>query len=134
MPIISSTIAQDKTVKDPKDEAAKLLKTDPADTIPKTWKLGGLSTLTSTRAFEKLVAGGDKFPSLNSYLNLRMPLARRIKFVGHNNLDLAYGIVNTTSLNPAKPATASISVQVRLCPLKKWNAAALFNLWTHGQK
>ncbi len=63
-----SGFAQDKTVKDLKGEASKSITKNPADTVPKTWKLGGLFNLNINQgALSNWSAGGDKFSfSLNS--------------------------------------------------------------------
>ena len=134
--IISSTTAQDKTVKDLKDEAAKSVKKDPADTIPKTWKLGGLFNLNINQgSLSNWSAGGDKFSfSLNSYLNL-YAFYKKNKSSWDNNLDLAYGIVNTTSLGSRKASDRiDFLSKYGYALSKKWNAAALFNLRTQFAK
>lgn len=95
--------AQDGTVKDLKNDAGKSIKKDANDTIPKKWKTGGMFNLNINEgSLSNWSAGGDKFSfSLNSYLNL-YAFYKQGKHSWDNNLDLAYGIVNTTSLGNRK--------------------------------
>jgi len=124
--------AQDPSVQDLKNEAAKSIKKDPTDTIQKKWKLGGLFNFNLNQGSQSnWSAGGDKFSfSLNSYLNV-FAFYKKNKNSWDNSLDLAYGIVNTTSLGSRK-ASDRIDLLSKygyaLSP--KWNASALFNLRT----
>jgi len=65
-------IAQDATVKNLQTEAGKTITKDPNDTIPKTWKTGGLISLNlSQGSLSNWAAGGDKFSlSVNTFVNL----------------------------------------------------------------
>lgn len=127
-----SCFSQDQTVKDLKNEASKSVAKDPKDTAQKTWKLGGLFNLNINEgSLSNWAAGGDKFSfSLNAYLNL-YAFYKKNKNSWDNNLDLAYGIVSTTSLGSRK-ASDRIDFLSKygyaLSP--KWNTAALFNLRT----
>jgi hypothetical protein len=124
--------AQDPSIKDLKNEAAKSIKKDPNDTTQKKWKLGGLFNFNLNQGSQSnWSAGGDKFSfSLNSYLNV-FAFYKKNKNSWDNSLDLAYGIVNTTSLGSRK-ASDRIDLLSKygyaLSP--KWNASALFNLRT----
>lgn len=128
--------SQDPTVKDLKNEASKSIAKDPKDTAQKKWKLGGLFNLNVNEgSLSNWSAGGDKFSfSLNAYLNV-FAFYKKNKNSWDNNLDLAYGIVNTTSLGSRK-ASDRIDLLTKygyaLSP--KWNAAALFNLRTQFAK
>ncbi|MBK6380521.1 MAG: DUF3078 domain-containing protein [Chitinophagaceae bacterium] len=128
--------AQDPTIKDLKNEAAKSIPKDPKDTAAKKWKLGGLFNLNINQGTQSnWSAGGDKFSfSLNAYLNV-FAFYKKNKSSWDNNLDLAYGIVNTTSLGSRK-ASDRIDLLSKygyaLAP--KWNVAALFNLRTQFAK
>ncbi|MBL0199802.1 MAG: DUF3078 domain-containing protein [Chitinophagaceae bacterium] len=128
--------AQDPTIKDLKNEAAKSIHKDPKDTAAKKWKLGGLFNLNINQGTQSnWSAGGDKFSfSLNAYLNV-FAFYKKNKSSWDNNLDLAYGIVNTTSLGSRK-ASDRIDLLSKygyaLAP--KWNVAALFNLRTQFAK
>lgn len=129
-------IAQDPSIKELKNEAAKSIPKDPKDTTAKTWKLGGLFNLNINQGTQSnWSAGGDKFSfSLNAYLNV-FAFYKKNKSSWDNNLDLAYGIVNTTSLGSRK-ASDRIDLLSKygyaLSP--KWNVAALFNLRTQFAK
>lgn len=128
--------AQDPTIKDLKNEAAKSIAKDPKDTTVKNWKLGGLFNLNVNQGSQSnWSAGGEKFSfSLNSYLNV-FAFYKKNKNSWDNNLDLAYGVVNTTSLGSRK-ASDRIDLLSKygyaLSP--KWNVAALFNLRTQFAK
>jgi len=128
--------SQDPTVKDLKNEASKSIAKDPKDTAQKKWKLGGLVNLNINEgSLSNWSAGGDKFSfSLNAYLNV-FAFYKKNKNSWDNNLDLAYGIVNTTSLGSRK-ASDRIDLLTKygyaLSP--KWNAAALFNVRTQFAK
>lgn len=121
--------AQDPTVKDLKNEASKSVKKDPADTTNKTWKLGGLFNLNINQGTQSnWSAGGEKFSfSLNAYLNV-FALYKKGKHSWDNNLDLAYGIVNTTSLGSRKASDRiDLLSKYGYAIAPKWNAGVLFN-------
>lgn len=124
--------AQDGTVKDLKKESEKSIKKDPNDTTVKTWKTGGLFNLNINQgSLSNWAAGGDKFSfSLNAYLNL-YAFYKKNKHSWDNSLDLAYGIVNTTSLGSRKASDRiDFLSKYGYAISKKWNASALLNLRT----
>ena len=124
--------AQDPTVNDLKNEASKSIYKDPKDTVNKTWKMGGLFNLNVNQgSLSNWSAGGDKFSfSLNAYLNV-FAFYIKNKNSWDNSLDLAYGIVNTTSLGSRKASDRiDLLSKYGYAISKKWNAAALFNLRT----
>ena len=124
--------AQDPSVKDLKNEASKAIKKDPNDTTAKTWKLGGLFNLNINQGtLSNWSAGGDKFSfSLNAYLNV-FAFYKKNKHSWDNNLDLAYGIVNTTSLGSRKASDRiDLLSKYGYAITPKWNVAALGNLRT----
>jgi hypothetical protein len=124
--------AQDPSVKDLKNEAARSISKDPADTAAKTWKLGGLFNLNINQGtLSNWSAGGDKFSfSLNAYLNV-FAFYKKNKHSWDNNLDLAYGMVSTTSLGSRKASDRiDLLSKYGYAICSKWNAAALFNLRT----
>jgi hypothetical protein len=128
--------AQDPSVKDLKNEASKSITKDPRDTSAKTWKLGGLINLTVNQGtLSNWSAGGDKFSfSLNSYLNVFAFYGKK-KHSWDNNLDLAYGIVNTTSLGSRKSGDRiDLLSKYGYAIAPKWNASALFNARTQFTK
>ena len=134
--ITLSLAAQDPTIKDLKNEAVKSIKKNPEDTASKTWKLGGLFNLNVNQGTQSnWSAGGDKFSfSLNAYLNV-FAFYKKNKSSWDNNLDLAYGIVNTTSLGSRKASDRiDLLSKYGYTIAPKWNVAALFNLRTQFAK
>jgi hypothetical protein len=128
--------SQDQTVKDLKNEASKSITKDPKDTIQKKWKLGGLFSLNINEgSLSNWSAGGDKFSfSLNAYLNV-YAFYKKNKSSWDNNLDLAYGIVNTTSLGSRKASDrVDFLTKYGYALSPKWNVSALFNLRTQFAK
>jgi hypothetical protein len=95
--------AQDPNVSDLKKEASRTIKKAADDTLVKTWKKGGqLSLNVNQGSLSNWSAGGDKFSfSLNAFTNL-FAFYKKDKHSWDNSLDLAYGIVNTTSLGSRK--------------------------------
>ena len=123
------TYAQDGTVKDLKASAEKAIVKDATDTATKTWKKGGAFNLNINQGtLSNWAAGGDKFSfSLNSYLNL-YAFYKKGKNSWDNSLDLAYGMVNTTSLGNRKASDRiDFLSKYGYALSKKWDAAALFN-------
>lgn len=124
--------AQDPTVKALKEEAAKGIKKDANDTINKVWKRGAVFSLNINQgSLTNWAAGGDNFSfSLNAYANM-YAFYKKDKHSWDNSLDLAYGIVNTTSLGSRK-ASDRIDLTTKygyeLNP--KLNLAGLFNMRT----
>lgn len=130
--LTTNSIAQDGTVQDLKKESEKSIKKDPKDTTTRTWKTGGLFNLNINQgSLSNWAAGGDKFSfSLNAYLNL-YAFYKKNKHSWDNNLDLAYGIVNTTSLGSRKASDRiDFMSKYGYAISKKWNASALLNLRT----
>ncbi len=131
-----SVQAQDPSVKDLQKEAAKSISKDPKDTAARIWKLGGHINLNINQGTQNnWSAGGDKFSfSLNSYLNV-FAFYKKNKHSWDNSLDLAYGIVNTTSLGSRKASDRiDLLSKYGYAIAPKWNAAALFNLRTQFAK
>ncbi len=121
--------AQDGTVKDLKNASEKTIKKDAADTVQKTWKKGGLFNLNINQgSLSNWSAGGDKFSfSLNAFMNL-YGFYKKDKNSWDNSLDIAYGIVNTTSLGSRKASDRiDFTSKYGYALTKKLNAAALFN-------
>ncbi len=95
--------AQDKTVTELRDEATRDIKKDPNDTIPKVWKKGALFNLTmSQTALSNWAAGGDKNAFAINALFSGYAFYKKGKNSWDNTLDLAYGMVKTTSLGMRK--------------------------------
>jgi hypothetical protein len=96
-------VAQDKTVQELRDEASRNIQKDPNDTIPKLWKKGALLSLNFNQASQtNWAAGGDKSSlALSTFFN-GYAFYKKGKNSWDNTIDLAYGIVNTTSLGSRK--------------------------------
>lgn len=131
-----SCLAQDPTIGGLKKEAARPIPKDQKDTTHKTWKLGGQFNLNINQGSQSnWSAGGDKFSfSLNSYLNV-FAFYKKNKNSWDNNLELAYGIVNTTSLGSRKASDRiDLLSKYGYALSSKWNASVLFNLRTQFAK
>jgi hypothetical protein len=127
--IISTGFSQDKSVQDLKSETNKEIKKDPNDTIPKTWKTGGLINLNFNQgALSNWSAGGDKSSySLSAFLNV-FAFYSKGKNSWDNSLDLAYGVVSTSSLGSRKADDRIDLVSKYGYNVgKKWFLSALFN-------
>ncbi|HNP54038.1 MAG TPA: DUF3078 domain-containing protein [Ferruginibacter sp.] len=128
--VSSAATAQDATVTGLRKETEKTIKKEANDTVPMTWKTGGLFNLNINQgSLSNWSAGGDKFSfSLNAYLNL-YAFYKKGKHSWDNSLDLAYGIVNTTSLGNRKSSDRiDYLTKYGYAIGKKWNLTALFNL------
>lgn len=95
--------AQDGTVIILKKEALKTIVKDANDTTIDIWKKGGMFSLNVNQgSLSNWSAGGDKFSlSLNAFLNT-YAFYKKDKYSWDNNIDLAYGILKTTSLGNRK--------------------------------
>jgi hypothetical protein len=95
--------AQDKSVKEMREQASRTIKKDPNDTIPKIWKVGGLLRFTLTQgAQDNWSAGGEKSTlGLSSFFS-GFAYYKKDKHAWDNTMDLAYGFLNTTSLGSRK--------------------------------
>jgi hypothetical protein len=122
--------AQDATVKDLKASASAAIKKDAADTVQKTWKKGGFINLNINQgSLSNWSGGGDKFSfSLNAYVNL-YAFYKKDKNSWDNSLDLAYGVVNTTTLGNRKSSDRIEYLSKYGYALsKKWDVGLLFDL------
>lgn len=99
----SYCFAQDNTVKFLKAETEKFFAKESLDTSSKNWRKGGQFNFNVNQGtLSNWSAGGDKFSfSLNAFLNT-YAFYKKGKHSWDNNLDLAYGIINTTSLGNRK--------------------------------
>ncbi|MBX2925990.1 MAG: DUF3078 domain-containing protein [Chitinophagaceae bacterium] len=129
----TTVIAQDATVKEMKDASNKTIEKDPNDTIPKTWKTGGLFNINLNQGtLSNWAAGGDRSSlSLASLVSL-YAFYKKDKHIWDNTLDLAYGVVNTTSLGTRKADDRIdfLSKYGYQISKKNWYAGALFNFRT----
>ena len=130
MTIVNIGFSQDAIVVDLKKETEKTIKKDPKDTLQLTWKKGGTFNLNINQgSLNNWSAGGDKFSfSLNSYLNL-YSFYKKDKNSWDNVLDLAFGIVQTTSLGRRKSSDRiDLTSKYGYALNKHWNLSTLFNL------
>lgn len=99
----SVAFAQDPTVQELKTASEKSINKDPKDTVNKVWKKGAVLSLNLNQgSLTNWAAGGDNFSfSLNAFTNL-YAYYKKDKHSWDNSLDLAYGIVSTTSLGTRK--------------------------------
>ena len=121
--------AQDKTVQDLKKETFREIKKDAADTIPATWKKGGLASLTiSQGSLSNWAAGGDNFSlSINAYLNV-FAFYKKDRHSWDNSFDLNFGYVKTTSLGSRKnDDRIDLLSKYGYALNKNWNLSGLFN-------
>lgn len=128
--ITFSALSQDGTVKGLKKDAERSISKDPKDTVQKQWKTGGNFGLNLNQGtLSNWAAGGDKFSlSVNSLLYL-FAWYKKGKNSWDNSIDLAYGIVKTTSLGTRKASDRiDLLSKYGYALSKKWNAGVLFNL------
>lgn len=123
------SFCQDATIVTLKSETEKNILKPSQDSTFKKWKKGGLFNLNINQgSLNNWSAGGDKFSfSLNAYLNL-FAFYKKDKKSWDNNMDLAFGIVKTTSLGLRKSNdrieyTSKFGYEIH----KKINVASLFN-------
>jgi len=127
---VSGVSAQDETVKELRKAAGKTVKKDPDDTLQMTWKKGGLFNMNGgLNTLTNWSAGGDEFAlNINGFLNL-YAFYKKNKNAWDNNIDLTYGLVNTTTLGTRKSADlidfySKYGYQIG----KKWYAASMLNV------
>jgi hypothetical protein len=131
---VTSLTAQDETVQDLKKASSKAIAKDPNDTIPKTWKKGGLFNLNfGQTSLSNWAAGGDNLQlNVNAFLNVYAFYAKD-RNAWDNSLDLALGYIKTTSLGSRKSDDKidfTSKYGYKLTPTSKWYASALFNFRT----
>jgi hypothetical protein len=93
-----TAFAQDQAVKGLQDESQKTITKDPNDTIPKTWKIGGIVSLNVAQGSQSnWAAGGDDFSlTLATYLNGHA-YYKKGKHSWDNNVDINLAYINTTT-------------------------------------
>lgn len=125
--LATAAFTQDKTVQGLKEEAARNIRKEGADTL--AWRKGGIYNLNLAQgSLSNWAAGGDEFSlTLTSYLNL-YAFYKEGRNSWDNTLDFNFGYVKTTSLGSRKNDD-------RLDMLSKygyaldssWNLATLLN-------
>ena len=121
--------AQDETVKELQKAAGKTIKKDPNDTIPRTWKKGGLYGINiSQGSLSNWAAGGEDFSlSVNSVLGL-FAFYKKDKHSWDNTFDFNLGYVKTTSLgNRKNDDRIDLLSKYGYALNSKLNVAGLFN-------
>jgi hypothetical protein len=100
-PIIS--FSQDESIRKLRSETERAIKKDPADTVPKVWRKGGIYSINiSQGSLNNWAAGGDDFSlSVNSVLSL-FAFYKKDKHSWDNTLDFNLGYVKTSSLGSRK--------------------------------
>lgn len=95
--------AQDEAVKKLRSESDRKIAKNPNDTIPKTWRKGGLISLNlSQGSLSNWAAGGEDFSlALNSVISL-YAFYKKDKHSWDNTFDFNLGYVKTTSLGSRK--------------------------------
>lgn len=120
---------QDATVKELKAEAGRTIKKDPADTLPLTWRVGGLYNINIAQgSLSNWAAGGDDFSlALTSVLNA-FAFYRKGRHSWDNTFDFNLGYVKTTSLgNRKNDDRIDLLSKYGYAVSSKWNLAGLFN-------
>lgn len=123
------TYSQDETVKELKTATEKQIKKDPADTVTKLWKKGGVYGINiSQGSLSNWAAGGDDFSlSINSVLSL-FAFYKKDKHSWDNTFDFNFGYVKTTSLGSRKnDDRIDLLSKYGYALSPKLNAAFLFN-------
>lgn len=121
--------AQDKTVQELRAESRRAIAKHAQDTSKRTWKTGGSFNLNVNQgALSNWSAGGDKFSlSLTSLLNL-FAHYKHGRHSWDNTIDMAYGLVNTTSLGQRKSDDRIDLVSKYGYEMdKKWYLSSLLN-------
>ncbi|MGI8950842.1 MAG: DUF3078 domain-containing protein [Chitinophagaceae bacterium] len=129
---IISANAQDTTVQGLKASASQSIKKDVNDTIPQTWKTGGIFSLNIAQgSLSNWAAGGDDFSlSVNTYLNA-YAFYKKGKNSWDNNLDINFGYLKTTSLGARKnDDRIDFLSKYGYALNKKLNVAGLFDFRT----
>ena len=124
--------AQDETVKKLSDESRREVKKDPADTIPRLWRRGGIiSANLNQGSLKNWAAGGDDYAfSINSLVSL-FAFYKNGKNSWDNSFDFNYGFIKTTSLGSRKnDDRLDLLSKYGYALGPKWNLAALANFRT----
>jgi hypothetical protein len=103
--ITANSIAQDKTVQELRKELDKAIKKekDANDTIPKTWKTGGMFNGTfGQTSLSNWAAGGDQFSFNSNGLLSLFAFYKKGIHSWDNTIDLELGYINSTSLGTRK--------------------------------
>jgi len=129
---VLSVSAQDKTVQDLKNAASATIAKDANDTIPKTWKVGGLFSLNVNQAqLSNWAAGGDNSSFALTALVNAHAFYLKGKHSWDNTANLGYGVVTTTSLGTRKTTDMIDLLSKYGYDIgKHWYISGLFNFRT----
>ena len=122
--------SQDQVVFELKNESSIEIKKDEGDSIKLTWKKGGTFNLNVNQASSNnWAAGGDEFSlSANAFLNL-FAYYLHDRHSWDNSLDLAIGVVQSTSLGRRKSSDRlDFTSKYGYSLNKKLNLASLLNV------
>ena len=97
------SFAQDEKVKSLRSESDRKIAKDPNDTIPKTWRKGGLISVNLAQgSLSNWAAGGEDFSlAVNSLVSL-YAFYKKDRHSWDNTFDFNLGYVKTTSLGARK--------------------------------
>lgn len=86
-----------------KEESSRSIKKDESDTVPRTWRRGGIYNINLAQgSLNNWAAGGDNFSlSLTSYLGV-YAFYKKDRHSWDNTLDFNFGYVKSTSLGARK--------------------------------
>ena len=99
----SMLIAQDPTIKKLQGEASKPIAKPEDDTVKKTWRRGGIYTLSIGQgSLSNWAAGGDDFSFTGTTILNLFAFYQKDRHSWDNTFDLGVGYVNTTSLGGRK--------------------------------
>lgn len=125
--------SQDEVIRKLKEEAAKKVKIEAdKDTVPHTWKKGGVINLNLSQAsLKNWAAGGDDFAmAFTSYFNYFF-LFKQGKQSWDNSIDFNFGYVKTTSLGSRKNDDRfDFLSKYGSAFAPKWYLSTLFNIRT----
>ena len=98
-----SLIAQDQTIKKLQAEAGKAVVKPEDDTLKRTWKKGGIYTLSIGQgSLSNWAAGGDNFSFTGTTILNLFAFYQEDRHSWDNTFDISLGYVNTTSTGGRK--------------------------------
>ncbi|HEY4153825.1 MAG TPA: DUF3078 domain-containing protein [Puia sp.] len=131
-----TSFSQDKEVQELREEATRSIKKDPNDTIPKTWKKGALINFNLNQSSQSnWAAGGEKSSVALNSLFSGYAFYKKGRNSWDNTLDLAYGMVNTSSQGTRKSDDRiDLLSKYGYEVARSWYISALLNVKTQFAK
>ena len=126
---VASAFSQNQTTQLSKTVSGLTITKDAKDTIPKTWKTGGIFSLAFAQgSLSNWAAGGDNFSlALTTYINAHA-FYKKGKNSWDNNFDFNLAYINTTSLGTRKnDDRVDLLSKYGYALSKKWDVGALFD-------